>query len=534
MSADSPPLSAREKRALHPDFVPTFSLAAIKDRLPLRFPQPVGVLPSPKRQYRSQYRYRGHDDLADPQRLATFGPLEIALRLIDFASLRDVLAQHYAPSAKGQIPFDPVSLFLVLCLRRDRDLSWRHTAALVAGEHGATWRCLFGFTDDVTPSESGLRHFRNAVGQATFTDLCASLIDLLQQVHLIPERSTLPGDPPDRGVTLSYDGMLHPARSRMRCAHVTDTCYEPAPRPCPARATGKGGCACDTSACAAHCRLATPPDAEARLIHYTGRNKHADDRPRSRGRNVYGYLSDPLRLIDDRFACAWTLSTDVQPANTSERALFPQRLAWLDERFPDLVIGEVLADAGMGFAACLSAIWSRGALRMVDIRADPTDHNPVALRQRGYDAEGHPLCVHGFPMRPNGRDYIRRRTKWCCDKVCLRAPPDPPRGLPECPYQTAAQTHGQVVNVGRTLPDGSMRLARDVPYGSDPWLTRYGRRNLSESRNGSLEALGLKRLPCFGLTRARKEVAIGDFLVNMHTLARLVREATMLDAATPT
>jgi hypothetical protein len=85
-----------------------------------------------------------------------------------------------------------------------------------------------------------------------------------------------------------------------------------------------------------------------------------------------------------------------------------------------------------------------------------------------------------------------------------------------------------VVNVGRTLPDGSVRLTREVPYASPTWKQRYGRRNMSESRNGSLEHLGLKRMPGFGLTGARKENATADLLGNLHTLGRLVQEATIL------
>jgi len=85
-----------------------------------------------------------------------------------------------------------------------------------------------------------------------------------------------------------------------------------------------------------------------------------------------------------------------------------------------------------------------------------------------------------------------------------------------------------VVNVGHTLPDGSVRLAREVPYGSARWKQRYGRRNLSESRNASLEGMGLKRLPAFGPARNRKEIAVADFLVNLHTLGRLVQETTTL------
>jgi hypothetical protein len=136
-------------------------------------------------------------------------------------------------------------------------------------------------------------------------------------------------------------------------------------------------------------------------------------------------------------------------------------------------------------------------------------------------------------MRSNGHDYGRRRTKWCCHKVCLTPRPHAadahPRTLaPECPYQASKHKLGQVVNVGRSLPDGSVRLAREVPYDSQAWKQRYGRRNLSESRNGSLEHLGLKRMHSFGLTGARKENAIADFLSNLHTLGRLVQQATTL------
>jgi hypothetical protein len=51
-TAAAPPLSASAKRAQHPDFIPTFSRAALQNRLPLRFPAPAAP-PSPKHQYRS-------------------------------------------------------------------------------------------------------------------------------------------------------------------------------------------------------------------------------------------------------------------------------------------------------------------------------------------------------------------------------------------------------------------------------------------------------------------------------------------------
>jgi hypothetical protein len=527
MSENSAELTASQKRAAHPDFVKTFSLDALRDRLPFRFPVPEGLPPSPKRLYRSRYRYLGPEDLALPAILATLTLFEIALRLIDFSPLRDYLAQCYVQTARGQVPFDPVSLCLCLCLRRELNCGWRALAKLLAGEHGAGWRRLFGFQDGVTPSESGLRYFRDTVGADKLEELCPLSIDLLHQAHLLPEHSTYPGDPPRRGVTISHDLMLHAARSNMGCAKVTDTCYQPAPRPCPAQEAGQEGCDCTRPACVQVCRRATPPDREARYIHYEGRNKDADlPTPNSpRGRDVYGYASNPDRLIDDRFACAWTLRTGLHPANADERALFPKSFAALQARFPWLQIGEVLADAALGFQGCLDPIWEAGALRMVDIRAAEGDDDPESRRRRGYNGQGHPLCLHDYEMHANGHDYDRRRTKWCCEKACLK---DSRRPVPDCPYLAPEYQHGQVINVGRTLPDGSVRLAREVAYGSETWKKRYGRRNLSESRNGAMENLGLKRLSSFGLIRGRQAVAIGDFLDNLHTLGRLVQEATTL------
>jgi hypothetical protein len=520
---------AYQKRAAHPDFVSTFSLDALRDRLPLCLPVPSDSSACLRGRYRSEYRYLGWDDLRQPGMLATLSLFEIVLRLFDFASIRDYLARHcYRPSRKGQVPFDPVSLFLCLCLRRELKRSWRGLAKLLAGEHGDGWRRRFGFRDGVTPSASGLRSFFRALGPETVEELNSMIIDALHQAGLLPERSTFPGDPPDRGVSISHDLMLHEARSNMRCAYVTATCYQPAPRPCPAKQKGKEGCDCRDEVCAQVCRRATPLDRDARYIYYEGRNKTADLPPSGppRGRDVYGYASAPDRLLDDRFACAWTLRTGgLYPANSDERKLFPANFARLQARYPWLKIGEVLADAALGYQDCLDPIWEVGALRMVDIRAHESDADPQLRLQRGYDEHGHLLCLHGRKMQSRGHDYEHRRTKWCCEHVCER---DPNRPAPDCPYRQPEYKHGQVINVGRTLPDSSVRLAREIAYDSPTWKKRYGRRNLSESRNGLIQGMGLKRLPSCGLSHAHRDVALADLLENLLTLSRLVEEATRL------
>lgn len=441
----------------------------------------------------------------------------------------------------------------------------------LAGPHGSGWRTLFGFDEGLTPSASGLRYFFDTVGPAVFDDLCPRCVQMLRQCGLCPEHTTCPNDPEDRGVTVSQDGMLHPALSRPSCQLATNSCYQPlapivpdstqtAPeleanrneggdqqdeakpgRACRAREKGLPGCACDSPACLQSFRRkderASVLDPEARFIHYEGRNKGDRTEPKTKGTDVFGYRSVAERILDDRFAVAWTVRSSLYPANTDERTIFVDRLTRLRQALPDLRIGEWIDDAGVGYDHCLKAIWELGAIRMVEIRADASDKDPEACLRRGYDGHGHPLCPHGYRLHSNGYDYTERRRKYVCRQACRKEPPwraegstkedQAIRAVQGCPYLDGSST-GFVVNVGLTLPDGSTRLAREIPHGSDEWDKRYGRRNVSESRNGQVEGLGLKRMRSYGRPRNEKEVQVADFIINLRTLGRLVREATGL------
>jgi hypothetical protein len=545
-----PPLTAVAKRARQPLLAQFWSLPALLPKLPLVFPVAADLPASPKQHYRSQYRYPGPEALSDRARLGTCSDFEVALRLIDFSPLERELARSYIPSRKGQAPFHPVSMFLALLLRRERNLSWRALAMLLAGEHGAGWRTLFGFCQGQTPSASGLRYFLQIVGPALYDDLCARFVRLLQDNALFPSASTYPGDPPERGVSVSQDGQLHPARSRPSCQLASDDCYRPlgesqspleaAPtRSCRAREKGLEGCVCDTPACREQCRRASRLDREARFIHYEGHNRKrgqakGEGKGNGKGVDVFGYRSVAERVLDDRFAVAWTVSSDLYSANSDERSIFAEGLARATTGLGEVRIGEWLDDCGVGYGECLAALWDKGILRLVDIRADKGDEDFATCLRRGYDGKGRPLCPHGYPMQSNGHDYERRRTKYVCAQVCRRKPlreGEDVRPVVGCPYLEPAGGLGQVVNVGKTLPDGSLRLAREIPYGSHTWKSRYGRRNLSESRNAQLEGMRLKRLHSYGLARNRKEIQIADFVINLRTLGRLVREATNLTSS---
>lgn len=522
--------TAIEKRAQNLKALAPFTLDNLKQKLPLVFPRDPNLPPSPKPHYRSAYRYLGFDDLNE-ETLETFSPFEIAIRLFDYSHLEPLLAAHiYVASAKGQVPFYPVSMYLLSTYRRERHLS-RHEALRILRhpEDGLALRRGTGFEDDF-PSESGLRYFEGQLTPELQQEINALQLDVLYQAGLLPVK-------PDgeEEATLSFDGMLHEARSHMRCSSVRASCYEPAPRPCPAREKGKQGCDCNDEACAALCRHATPRDPQARFIVYTGNNKRARTSPntpvQTQGqhsrirRMVYGYYSYAGQLLDDALATYWILPAAFGSATCGDPALFPGNLAYLQARFPWLKIGEVLADAGLCEQTCLDAIWNAGALRMVDICAHKSDADPDTRLARGYDENGHPLCPFGYVLHSNGYDYRRRRAKWRCAKRCQH---DPERPVPKCDYLKAKYKYGYTTTVGRTHADDSVRLAREIPYGSPAWKERYGRRNSAESRNSVLERLGLKRMPVHRLASCHVTVLQGDFVANQRTLVRLIREATAL------
>lgn len=530
--SDTKKPTASEKRAQNPTALAPFRLSQLKQRLPLTFPADSTLPPSPKPRYRSTYRYLGADDLTK-ESLETWSQFEISAHLFDYSGLEPLLAAHlYVASAKGQTPFHPVSMYLLSLYRRENHLSRPDVLRrLRHATDGQALRRETGFESEF-PAESGLRYFESQLTPDLQQEISALQMDALYQAGLLP---LTPDTNEKTKASLSFDGMLHQARARMRCSSVDSKCYEPSPRPCRAQDKGKQGCDCQDQACAAKCRYTTPLDPAARLIVYTGRNKRAETSPNTSvaaqrqpalpHRLVYGYYSYSAQLLDDHLATYWIFPAAFGPATAGDTSLFPANFAYLQTRFPWLTIGEVLADAGAGTQPCLDAIWDAGALRLVDIRSDQLDPDPETQLARGYNENGHPVCPFGYVLRSNGYDYQRRRAKWRCAKQCQR---NPDRPVPDCDYLKPTCKHGYTTTVGRTQADGSVRLAREIPYGSPAWKKRYHRRNSAESRNSALERLGLKRMPQHGFQPGHVAVLQADLVSNQATLVRLIRQATAL------
>jgi hypothetical protein len=539
MSSTETTRSADQQRAEAPRFRAHWALAQLQTQLPLVFPStPTPEVPDTFRT-RSWYTYPGWEELTDPDSLATLDDFYVAVHLIDFTPLRGELVQLSGihVNGRGETPFDPVSLFVCCLLRWETGKGWRKLAKFLAGPEGACWRRLCGFRAGDTPAESTLRHFFHALGPAFDRDLCPRFIELLRTAELLPPHDAESTAPARDGLPVATDGMLHDAHEQTTCSKVQATCYQPTmpdqPRPCPARDAGQRGCACDADVCRDVCRRATPRDPEARFIHYTGRNQEGEEDPR-RARNVHGYRSYAHTLVDDELHIYWNVYTSVHPANNDERVIFPQDFVHLRQRLPRLPISELVADAALGYGPCLTLIYDADAIPVVEIRHHNTDDEPETCRFRGYDAQGHPLCPHGYPMAFNGLDYERLRATWVCRQVCRRAAHAPPEDA-TCPYRDSDRPLGMSRHVtdAFTHPDGSRhaRLARLFAYDSPTWQDRYdSRRNATESRNSQLENLQLKQIWSYGLDGAIADITFADLLINLRTLGRLVRQASLLSS----
>jgi len=179
------------------------------------------------------------------------------------------------------------------------------------------------------------------------------------------------------------------------------------------------------------------------------------------------------------------------------------------------------------------------ARRVIDLRAHETDRDKFQWPVRGYDDKGRPVCPFGYRFTANGFDATRLRHKWVCEQACRhgRAPgvqlPDVIYPPPECAYQGTAHPHGEVRNLAERFGDGSMRLVRDIPVGTPTWKEFYHRaRNAVEGRNAVMQGWGLKRLPVYGLPRGKALIFQADVWLNLTTLARLIREATLAAGVT--
>jgi hypothetical protein len=541
-------LPAAERRLQLPHFVEMFRWESIRACLPLQL-LPPGDAPAWRgRVCRSQYRWLGIGDLPTSADILRLDEFDLLLRLFDFSPWRAYLAMRFR-SQFGPPPFDPLSLALGMLLAIYQNWDWEKLVTeLQSPTRGREYCRLLGFDPADLPAPSTFRMAFTHTHLDWFTACQDSLVQGLMDYQLIPTHSTFPGDPAEAGVSLSTDCQLIASRSRMMCSHQTPACSQPGlPRVCPARLSGREGCACDTPACYEHCRFAAWQDPEAAYVFYSGSNQPGPNpnTPRSpvpaqgagtrvpKGKHHFGYKSKAFNIIDDRLSLVWPLTGPCTPANRNDHLLTIPGLQQLRKRFPSLTIGEFLGDAGEGFDEILAYVHNDlQALRTVRLRHADGDDDPLTCLTHGYNSNGIPLCPHGYCLSSNGHDYQRQTTKWVCRLKCShQSTPDIPAAAPAlsastCPFADPEHPLGFSLTTSLTLPDGSIRLARDIPVDSHLWCLRIGRQSYAESRNATQARRQLKRSRAFGLANTAKAMLLSDTLSLAFNLTRLIFEAS--------
>jgi hypothetical protein len=556
--ADTRDLVAADRRQLAPAFVRAFAWETIRPFLPLRLELPPTAPIWRARHCRSHYAWLSPEERLSPEAWQGLDNFDVVLRLFDFSPWRPILGQRFS-SNLGPPPFDPVSIGLAWLMARWRQWDWPTLCTeLRSPERGRGYCQRLGFDPDDTPAESTFRCALDNTRPEWFVLCEDSLLLGLMAYGLVPTTSTFPGDSPQQGVSIATDSQLVAARSHMLCRFQNARCFlPPGQRRCAARKEGKEGCACDTEACATHCRLATARDPEAACVYYTGSNQPtAASAPAStgsppeaaaaapaRGKLHFGYKSKSFNILDDRLFTYWPISGPFVPANRNDHLQTLPGFRALQQRFPTLKIGEVVGDAGEGFDEILGFVHDDlHALRSIDVRHHEQDADPLACLKRGYDALGNPLCPFGYRLAFNGHDYERGDSKWVCRQCCLHMAqpniivtkgstttevPAPAADSTACPYREPTPDLGCLVRIGLTLPDGSLRLARDLKVESPTWNLRTGRRSYAESRNADQARHGVKRSPWFGRANSAKASLLVDILTSALAVARFVREATL-------
>ncbi len=561
-AAQSTGLTAVETRAQDPTFVAQCSLTGLEDRLPLIWPIQPDIPPSPKKSYRSHYVYLGWSDLLHSTVWEYLSDFDLILHLVDFSPLRDMLAHLLGwTSARGQTPFDPISIFLLIGWQITNHWNRAELLRQIRHPRNADYVQRFGIEHGIFPTEGGLRYWLTTIGQHSTSEETV-LVDeerlievaiqrlnhlISQTVNLIVETGFLSPEAWLRAL-LCPDGMIHDAASHMLCSSVQDTCYQATapdkPRPCPAKEKDRQGCDCDTLACASICRQAHPRDPQACSIWYAGSNQPHNSPNRStnsehsrkgKGKLRFGYRSIPLQLADPFRRFSIVLLDDFLPANQREENPATALLRQLSLFYPSLCVDTVAGDAGFGYDVFLHTIYTcLRARRAVDLRAHQCDKNKAEWHTRGFNDKGRPICTYAFAFISNGFDSKRQRHKWFCAQSCINGG-SPVFAIPgvtyppvECPHiESHHAPYGKIINVGERFKNKTIRLVRDIPVGTPAWKRLYHRaRNAVEGRNADFERWHLKRLPVYGSSRGKALIFLADVWLNLSTLARLVREAT--------
>jgi hypothetical protein len=105
----------------------------------------------------------------------------------------------------------------------------------------------------------------------------------------------------------------------------------------------------------------------------------------------------------------------ITSAEVQDQTVIFELLAELFKRYPDLTFAYIILDKGYDSDDIHRDIYERYQLIPIIIRKK-------MVYPKQFTKSGFPICPFGYVLRKKGIDYQRQRTKYCCEKICVKNP----------------------------------------------------------------------------------------------------------------
>ena len=148
---------------------------------------------------------------------------------------------------------------------------------------------------------------------------------------------------------------------------------------------------------------------EQGIWHFTDESVSFSGKGHHKHKYPVGHKAHSLRTIS-----GIPLVTLVAPAHESDQAFIIPLLEELTDRYPDVVVAYIILDRGYDAEEIHRDIYETFEIIPVIIRKK-------MVYPKGYTTEGYPVCPLGFTMKPKGIEYVHRRSKYACFKICSKA-----------------------------------------------------------------------------------------------------------------
>jgi hypothetical protein len=126
----------------------------------------------------------------------------------------------------------------------------------------------------------------------------------------------------------------------------------------------------------------------------------------------------------------------ITSAEVSDQNVIFQLLNELFRRYRELTFAYLILDKGYDAEEIHRDVYENYNLIPVIIRKK-------MVYPKQFTKSGLPLCPFGYAMRKKGIDYQRRRTKYCCEKICVKHP-KAQKDFFHCQFLSSQNSHGMV------------------------------------------------------------------------------------------